>query len=50
MTRILLATLEFYRRWLSPALHTLSPGGAAFCPRVPNTPPSRLPTTDLCAA
>jgi putative membrane protein insertion efficiency factor len=27
MTRVLLATLVFYRRWLSPALHSLSPGG-----------------------
>jgi hypothetical protein len=26
-TRILLALLAFYRRWLSPALHALSPGG-----------------------
>ena len=27
MTRILLAMLAFYRRWLSPALHALGPGG-----------------------
>ncbi|HEY1255426.1 MAG TPA: membrane protein insertion efficiency factor YidD [Terracidiphilus sp.] len=27
MTRILLAILDAYRRWLSPALHVLSPGG-----------------------
>ncbi len=27
MTRILLAMLEFYRRWISPALHSLGPGG-----------------------
>jgi len=27
MTRILLAILAFYRRWLSPALHSLGPGG-----------------------
>jgi len=27
MTRILLYMLAFYRRWLSPALHSLSPGG-----------------------
>lgn len=26
MTRFLLAVLAFYRRWLSPALHSLSPG------------------------
>jgi hypothetical protein len=27
MTRILLAMLEFYRRWLSPAVHALGQGG-----------------------
>jgi putative membrane protein insertion efficiency factor len=27
MTRILLAILDLYRRWLSPVLHALSPGG-----------------------
>ena len=27
MTRILLYLLVFYRRWISPALHSLSPGG-----------------------
>jgi len=27
MTRLLLAILAFYKRWLSPALHALSPGG-----------------------
>jgi hypothetical protein len=27
MTRILLYVLALYRRWLSPALHSLSPGG-----------------------
>jgi uncharacterized protein len=27
MNRLLLATLAFYRRWISPALHSLSPGG-----------------------
>ena len=32
MTRILLATLAFYRRWLSPALHSLSPGGCRYLP------------------
>jgi hypothetical protein len=32
MTRILLALLAFYRRWLSPALHALSPGGCKFVP------------------
>jgi hypothetical protein len=32
MTRILLATLALYRRWLSPALHSLSPGGCRFVP------------------
>jgi len=32
MTRILLALLVFYRRWLSPALHSLSPGGCRYLP------------------
>jgi len=33
MSRILLAMLAFYRRWISPALHTLSPGdGCKFLP------------------
>jgi putative membrane protein insertion efficiency factor len=32
MTRILLALLAAYRRWLSPALHALSPGGCKFLP------------------
>jgi putative membrane protein insertion efficiency factor len=32
MTRILLALLAFYRRWLSPALHSLSPGGCRYLP------------------
>ena len=32
MTRILLAILGFYRRWLSPALHSLGPGGCKFVP------------------
>jgi putative membrane protein insertion efficiency factor len=32
MTRILLALLDLYRRWLSPALHALSPGGCRFVP------------------
>jgi uncharacterized protein len=32
MTRFLLAILGFYRRWLSPAVHTLSPGGCRFQP------------------
>jgi putative membrane protein insertion efficiency factor len=33
MTRLLLAFLDFYRRWLSPALHALNPGGG--CRYVP---------------
>jgi uncharacterized protein len=33
MNRLLLATLAFYRRWLSPALHSLNPGGG--CRYVP---------------
>lgn len=32
MTHILLALLAVYRRWLSPALHALSPGGCKFQP------------------
>jgi putative membrane protein insertion efficiency factor len=32
MTRFLLATLAFYQRWLSPALHSLGPGGCKFLP------------------
>jgi putative membrane protein insertion efficiency factor len=32
MTRILLASLAFYRRWLSPALHALGPGGCKYLP------------------
>jgi putative membrane protein insertion efficiency factor len=32
MTRLLLALLAFYRRWLSPALHALSPGGCKYLP------------------
>ncbi len=33
MNRLLLSTLAFYRRWLSPALHALNPGGG--CRYVP---------------
>ncbi|HTB98999.1 MAG TPA: membrane protein insertion efficiency factor YidD [Terracidiphilus sp.] len=32
MTSILLALLALYRRWVSPALHSLSPGGCKFEP------------------
>ena len=33
MTRILLAMLDFYRRWLSPPLHALNPGnGCKYLP------------------
>ena len=32
MTRLLLAIIAFYRRWLSPALHALSPGGCRYLP------------------
>ena len=32
MTRMLLAALAFYRRWLSPAVHSLSAGGCRFQP------------------
>jgi hypothetical protein len=32
MTRLLLATLAFYRRWLSPAIHAITPGGCRYQP------------------
>ncbi|HVZ82526.1 MAG TPA: membrane protein insertion efficiency factor YidD [Terracidiphilus sp.] len=32
MTRLLLALIRGYQRWLSPALHMLSPGGCKFLP------------------
>jgi uncharacterized protein len=32
MTRILLAAIGFYKRWLSPALHSLGVGGCKFRP------------------
>jgi putative membrane protein insertion efficiency factor len=32
MTRLLLATLAFYKRWLSPAIHSLNPGGCRYLP------------------
>jgi hypothetical protein len=32
MTRLLLAVLDFYRRWLSPAVHSLNAGGCRFQP------------------
>jgi uncharacterized protein len=32
MTRFLLALLDLYKRWLSPALHAVSPGGCKFLP------------------
>jgi hypothetical protein len=32
MTRLLLAALAFYRRWLSPAIHSLGPGGCRYVP------------------
>ncbi|HKF47834.1 MAG TPA: membrane protein insertion efficiency factor YidD [Terracidiphilus sp.] len=32
MTRILLALLAFYQRWLSPAVHSLGVGGCKFQP------------------
>lgn len=32
MTRVLLAFLSLYQRWLSPALHSLSAGGCRFQP------------------
>jgi hypothetical protein len=32
MTRILLALLAFYQRWLSPAFHALGAGGCRYLP------------------
>jgi putative membrane protein insertion efficiency factor len=32
MTRLLLAALDFYRRWISPAVHSISPWGCKFLP------------------
>lgn len=32
MTRLLLAMLGFYQRWLSPALHSVIPGGCRYLP------------------
>ena len=32
MTRLLLALLAFYRRWLSPAVHSLGTGGCRYLP------------------
>lgn len=32
MTRLLLALLAFYKRWLSPLVHSLSPGGCRYLP------------------
>ncbi len=32
MTRLLLFLLAFYRRWLSPALHSLGTGGCRYLP------------------
>jgi uncharacterized protein len=32
MTRLLLALIAFYRRWLSHALHAISPGGCKYLP------------------
>jgi putative membrane protein insertion efficiency factor len=32
MTRLLLAILDFYSRWLSPAVHSLGAGGCRYRP------------------
>lgn len=32
MTRLLLALIGLYQRWLSPALHAVTPGGCKFEP------------------
>jgi len=36
MTRILLALLAFYRRWLSPLVHRWARADAATCPHARN--------------
>ena len=50
MTRILLALLAFYKRWLSPALHSLHPGGCKFLPTCSEYAPRPSRYTVLCAA
>ena len=50
MTRILLALLAFYRRWLSPALHSLGPGGCRYLPTCSEYAPWPSPRTARCAA
>ena len=51
MTRILLALLAFYRRWLSPALHSLGTGGCRYLPTCSEYAVDRhLPPTGRCAA
>jgi hypothetical protein len=32
MTILLLAMIAFYRRWISPAMHAISPGGCRYLP------------------
>jgi len=32
MTRFLLVAIAFYRRWISPALHVITPGGCRYLP------------------
>jgi hypothetical protein len=32
VTRVLLDLLDFYRRWLSPAIHSVKPGGCRYLP------------------
>jgi ribonuclease P protein component len=51
MTRILLATLAFYRRWLSPALHSLNPGGGCrYLPTCSEYAAVAIATHGPCAA
>ena len=50
MTRILLAMLAFYRRWLSPALHSLEPGGCKFLPTCSEYASIAIATHGPCAA
>ena len=50
MTRILLALIAFYRRWLSPVLHSLHPGGCKYLPTCWSTQPWPSPPMARCAA
>jgi len=50
MTRSLLAILAFYRRWLSPALHSLGTGGCRYQPTCSEYAEVAIATHGCCAA